>query len=64
MTSSLNTKRSRIERGVASEKELQAFELNSCLRKIRYSIEPTCTLDQRAYPCRFCNGWHKTTKRE
>jgi hypothetical protein len=42
----------------------QEFEKRSCLLKIRYSIEPTCTLDQIAYPCRFCSGWHKATRKE
>lgn len=41
----------------------QDFEMRSCLRKIRYKFEPTCTLNQYAYPCRFCSGWHKATKK-
>lgn len=40
------------------------FERRSCLVKTRYKIEPICTLDQYAYPCEFCGGWHKATKRE
>jgi hypothetical protein len=43
--------------------ETQAFELNSCIRKIRYKGEPPCTTDMRAYPCEFCGGWHKTRRK-
>lgn len=40
------------------------FLLRSCVMKRRYSIEPPLpSMDWRAYPCRFCNGWHLTRKR-
>jgi hypothetical protein len=45
-------------------KREQAFELRSCLKKIKYTTQPTCTMDQYAYPCGFCNGWHKATRKE
>lgn len=48
---------------IPGSKSEQAFELRSCLRKIRYNLEPTCTMTQIAYPCRFCGGWHKATNR-
>lgn len=48
--------------GVASANRLAAFERRSCILKIRYSIEPTCTMNMRAYPCNFCGGWHKARR--
>ena len=42
----------------------QSFEERSCATKKRYSIEPLCTMNERVYPCRFCQGWHKATKRD
>lgn len=42
----------------------QREEWAMCLRKIRYSVEPSCTLAQRTYPCPHCQGWHKTTRRD
>jgi len=61
--STQNTKISRFQRGVMSEGELLNFEMRSCVIKKRYSLEPTCTLNQYAYHCAFCQGWHKATKR-
>lgn len=43
--------------------EQHAFELNSCIKKIRYKVAPLCTMDMRAYACEFCGGWHKTRRR-
>lgn len=42
----------------------ERFERRSCLEKRRYSIEPSVTLDMYAYPCKFCQGWHKARKHE
>lgn len=38
-------------------------EMRSCTMKKRYSIEPSCRMNEVAYPCRYCSGWHKATKR-
>lgn len=41
-----------------------SFEFRSCLRKIRYSIEPSApNAGMRAYPCNFCGGWHLARRR-
>lgn len=40
------------------------FLFRSCVLKRRYSIEPPLSdMTWRAYPCRFCNGWHVTRKK-
>lgn len=40
------------------------FLFRSCVMKVRYSIEPPLpSIEWRAYPCRFCDGWHLTRKR-
>lgn len=57
-----NWRMNRYKAGRMTEKERGYFELRSCAKKIRYKIEPSCTLSQRAYHCPVCDGWHKTTK--
>jgi hypothetical protein len=44
-----------------------AFERRSCLLKRRFSYEPPLRMNQYAYKCQFCDGWHvarKTDRRE
>jgi len=41
----------------------ERFIMRSCTMKKRYSIEPPLLLNERAYSCEFCQGWHKTVKK-
>ena len=38
-------------------------EMRSCTMKKRYDLCPSVHLDMIAYPCEYCGGWHKATKR-
>lgn len=49
---------------ISTDAKTQRFEMRSCLTKIRYARQPSCTMDQYAYPCDFCGGWHKATRKD
>lgn len=57
-TAIMNWLRSKGHAVIENEKEIRG-----CTMKKRFDIEPSCTFDMRAYPCDYCGGWHRATKR-
>lgn len=39
-------------------------EARSCTMKKRYEFAPSVGPTMDVYPCGYCGGWHKTTRRE